>query len=172
MISLILLTIVLMAVSFRDFVSRQIEIYYFLLMAIAVIVFCIMRTDTRTMLQNMLVNIVQLVLLIVCLTGYYRLKNGKAAGTFFNTKLGIGDLLFWIITTPLFAPLNFIIWMVVSLLFSLIVHGCVLVLSRKKPSTVPLAGLQAVILIIVLTLDQFVFFFDLLENPLFSPVLN
>jgi len=172
MVSLILISIVLIGISIRDFAAREIEVYYFLLMAITVIVFCMVRTDVVTMIQNVLVNCIQLVLLLGCLIGYYQFRYGKADSNFFNTRLGIGDLLFWIVTTPLFAPVNFILWMVVSLLFSLVVHSCVVLVSGKKHSTVPLAGLQAIILIIVLMIDQFVLYFGLLENPLFLPALN
>src|SRR5688572_5588767 len=150
MISLLFVTLVLAVMSLRDFVSREIEVYNFLLMAIAVLVFCIQRIDTITLLLNVLINTLQLALLIVCVTGYYRVRKGIAAGTFFSTKLGTGDLLFWMLSTPLFTPVNFILWMVYSLLFSLVAYGCVMLVSGKRQLTVPLAGLQAVMLIIVL----------------------
>jgi hypothetical protein len=171
MISLLLVIVVLAVMSLRDFISREIEVYYFLLMAVAVPVYCLQRTNAATFLVNVLVNMLQLVLLIVCVTVYYRVRNGIGAGNFFSTKLGTGDLLFWILSTPLFTPVNFILWMVCSLLFSLVVYGCMLLVSTKRLATVPLAGLQAVMLIIVLILDQCVCNYNLLEYPLFSPVL-
>jgi hypothetical protein len=169
MISLLFVAGVLVVISLRDFVSREVEVCYFLLMAIAVLVFCMQRTGAITLLQNMLLNTLQLTLLIACLTGYYRIRNGIAAGTFFSTKLGTGDLLFWLVSTPLFNPVNFLLWMVASLLFSLVAHWFVLLVSGKKQLTVPLAGLQAVALIVILILNQCVFNYNLLEYPLLSP---
>ena len=164
--SLLFVVVVLAVMSFRDLVSREIEVYYFLLMAVAVLVFCIERTNAGTLLQNILLNSLQLALLIACLTGYYRVRSGSSVRNFFSTKLGVGDLLFWIICTPLFTPVNFLLWMVLSLLFSLVASACMLLVSRKNRLTVPLAGIQAVTLIIVLVLNQFVFFYDLLAIPI------
>jgi hypothetical protein len=70
----------------------------------------------------------------------------------FRHYLGLGDILYWVVIAWFFSPLNFILYHLVSLTFSIFVYA-ILLKSEKK--TVPLAGLQSLVLIVFTFLSWF-----------------
>lgn len=86
------------------------------------------------------------VLILSCILSisflYVRLKMKVS---FFKSAFGIGDLFFFLILTVAFPTVAFIVILVFSLIFSLVLHLFV----SKKEQTVPLAGYSALFLILV-----------------------
>ena len=66
-----------------------------------------------------------------------------------NHKLGIGDILFILCCCFFFSPLNFLVFYILSLLFSLCVYF--LWLNKSQKDSIPLAGIQAVFLFFFIT---------------------
>lgn len=65
---------------------------------------------------------------------------------FFKDAFGVGDLLFFIGMTFAFPTISFIVILVFSLIFSLVIH---LLLNNDHHGTVPLAGYAAIFLILI-----------------------
>lgn len=168
LLSLILLTAVFAAMAVRDFRLRAIEGYYYLLLAATVIFYAVLRAPASLLVSNLLINGCILLLLMAGLSAYFKIRNGISLRALFMTKLGMGDLLFWVVTAPLFAPLHFISWMIGSLCTILIVYGIWHVAGSRQqaPVTVPLAGMQALLLGLLLILNQWVFNYNFFEGPL------
>ncbi|SDD43245.1 hypothetical protein SAMN04487894_10949 [Niabella drilacis] len=168
LLSLLLLTAVLTAMTVRDFRFRAIEGHYYLLLTATVAFYTVLRAPAGVLVANLLINALLVLLLMAGLWGYFKARKGISLRELFGTQLGIGDLLFWVITAPLFAPLNFISWMTGSLLVILLVYGAVQVTgSRQQPrATIPLAGMQALLLGLLLGANQWVFHYDFFEEPL------
>ena len=61
--------------------------------------------------------------------------------------LGLGDILFWIAITPLFAFPEFLIFFVISILLSLVIFIGYRVISKDNKILIPLAGFQSLVLI-------------------------
>ena len=61
--------------------------------------------------------------------------------------LGLGDILFWIAITPLFAFPEFLIFFVISILLSLVIFIGYRVVSKDNKILIPLAGFQSLVLI-------------------------
>ncbi|MBO9620532.1 MAG: hypothetical protein J7539_16025 [Niabella sp.] len=167
--SFILLSGVLLLIAISDIRRRQIALYYFGLLGIAVAGFALLRADGLLLMKNMLINSLLLSLMLGGLYFFYRMKYGKDRSQLF-TKLGTGDLLFWLLLTPLFAPVNFLNWMIgsftVCLLLTLALH-----MGSHKTQTIPLAGYQAIVLIIILCINQYWLRYNLFEENLFLPAL-
>lgn len=161
----LLLTIAALSVlAVRDFLSREIEVYWFLVAALCVFIYCLQQADIATIILNLLVNAGQVIALMAGLLFYYNMRERTSWRFFFEEKLGMGDCLFWMITGPLFTPVNFICWMIISLLVCLFFQSIILLTHTKaeKASTIPLAGIQSVTLVIMLLLDYFDLSFDLM----------
>ncbi|MCD2424461.1 hypothetical protein LQ567_16900 [Niabella pedocola] len=166
LLSLILLTAVFAAMAVRDFRLRAIEGYYYLLLAATVVFYAGLRAPAGMLVSNLLINGCLLLLLMAVLWGYFKVRKGISLQTLFMSKLGMGDLLFWVVTAPLFAPFHFIAWMIGSLCTILIAYGVWHVAGSRQqaPVTIPLAGMQAVLLGLLLILNQGVLNYNFFED--------
>lgn len=96
------------------------------------------------------INTLFFTLTIALLTLYMSLKNKKFLNPFQN-YFGLGDLLFYIAITPLFVLYNYVLFFICSLLFAIVMQFVL----RKwiKKDSVPLAGLSALFLLLVIAKD-------------------
>ena len=61
--------------------------------------------------------------------------------------LGLGDILFWIAITPLFAFPEFLVFFIISILLSLVIFIGYRVVNKDNKILIPLAGFQSLVLI-------------------------
>lgn len=98
-------------------------------------------------------NIGFLFLTFFILFVYMSSKNKKIMNPFQN-HFGLGDLLFYIAVSPLFGFRNFILFFILSLLFSLIMF--LIFRGKMIENTIPLAGFASLLLIFFLIKDYFI----------------
>ncbi|MFN3402674.1 MAG: hypothetical protein ACK40G_01175 [Cytophagaceae bacterium] len=145
--------LILVVMFIQDIKFRAITWYLFPALMIMFSLYSINQSGIRDMMFNTSVNLGFLLLQLVLLTIYFSIKN-KRFIWITNDYLGIGDILFFVCIAFLFSPMNFIFFYLISLV--VIVLGYLfMVLFRKSVSTVPLAGLQAILVIPLLLLNHF-----------------
>ena len=66
--------------------------------------------------------------------------------------IGLGDVLFFLAITPLFNLKTYILFFIIGMIFSLVIH--ISVNAIKKQKTVPLAGYLSIILIVLIGLEH------------------
>ncbi len=146
--SYVALGIVLIIIIWQDLKQRAIHVSlpFFLFLIALVINFFTDHLDYMMSLKNIgfvVINILGLVL-------YYSVKN-KSIVNPIDSMIGLGDILFFIAITPLFDLKSYILFFIVGMLFSLILH--IIVNTIKKQKTVPLAGYLALLLIVLIGLE-------------------
>lgn len=90
------------------------------------------------------INLSFLLILLLTVSLYFSTKNKKLVNIA-DTYLGWGDILFFVVLAFLFSPLNFMLFLVASFI---VVIGLVLI-RRNLANNIPLAGIQACLLIIL-----------------------
>ncbi len=154
--------IILFAIAYQDLKTRSVSWYLFPLLALSggALTFSELRSP-GLLLYYIAINCGFLVLQYLLLKLWLFLRNGRNT-TVIDHSIGKGDLLFLLATCCFFSPVNFILFYMLSLLFSLLLY----IFIRRWHffsgdfKTVPLAGLQAGFLILVLPL------YDILKHPL------
>ncbi len=143
------LIICLFIVFFQDIKYRRIHI----ILPIIIFIVSYLELKQHHNAPSLLViyNSAFFMLIFLVLTLYMSLKNKSFLNPFTN-YFGLGDLLYFIAITPLFVLRNYILFFILSMIFSLLMQG---VLKKVMPhnSTVPLAGFSALFLLIVITKD-------------------
>ncbi|MCG8577752.1 MAG: hypothetical protein MI810_22920 [Flavobacteriales bacterium] len=81
-----------------------------------------------------------------CLFLYISLKEGRFINLF-KAHFGIGDLLFFLATVPLFKTENYVLFFISGLLISALVHA--LISIKKEGVTIPLAGYLALYILLL-----------------------
>lgn len=138
----IFLIILLLWVVYQDFKSRQVHV--FLLIALFGVTILI-NYLTKNLNYIEIVKIAGFIALnIIGLVIYFSIKS-RAIINPIDKFLGLGDIIYLVSIAPLFTLNKFIIYFIMGLLFSLIVH----VLFKKffNDKTIPLAGYLSIYLI-------------------------
>lgn len=107
-------------------------------------------------IMNGLILITQLMILYLYLT--VKKKNLKIP--LFKEYLGWGDVLMVLVLTTSFSPLNYIVFLLLGLLFSLLA----VLLSRGRLKTIPLAGIVAA--------EYCIFIWIIYFNPQIEPYVE
>ena len=84
---------------------------------------------------------------LLMMMGYFTLKNRKWTNII-NTYIGIGDILFFLILSLAFSPVNFIIFFLGSLLLTIGGYSIYKIFKSNVNTEIPLAGTMAIILMI------------------------
>ncbi len=137
---------ILMILVIQDFKSREISWFIIPLLFVVFTVKAILKIDVDELLIYFGINslIVCTNLLGVCIM--VSLKEKKITNIL-NTYLGLGDVLFFLLITIVFSPLNFFIFFMGSVLVCSIVYGLMLLINKKKQLPFPLAGAMSLMLI-------------------------
>lgn len=142
---LICLTIIV----FQDLKYRRIHVFLPLLLFVIAV---FKQDENFREWDNLFKNILFFLITFSVLTVYLSIKNKRFINPF-EGYFGLGDFLFFLAISPLFHLYNFILYFILSLLFSLIIQ--LLLLKFMKNKTIPLAGFASLFLILIICKDLF-----------------
>jgi ABC-type sugar transport system permease subunit len=86
------------------------------------------------------------------ITLYYSAKERRLVNVI-DRYIGIGDLLFFVALSIAFSQFNFVAFMVVGFMLTILGYGFYHLLSRKAEKSIPLAGTMSILLIALLCID-------------------
>ena len=142
----IIAIISLLPICYQDFSNRSVHWFYFPLLTLAGIFYTMASLHSfRQMLYNTAINAAFLLLQIGILKLYFVVVR-RSTTPLLDNKIGWGDILFLFAAGCFFSPGCFILFYVLSLLFSLVIGLALGLLRTKRYDSVPLAGLQALVL--------------------------
>lgn len=145
------LIVILIPIIIEDFRHRKISLLWILIItALAIIRQLFTKISLSDILLNTLINFCIIAVNYGILTLYFSLRN-KRLINLSNEYLGVGDLAFFISVAFLFSPVNFICFLLFSLLFTLLFALFARSFLSSKFTAIPLAGLQALFLVCILT---------------------
>lgn len=144
--------IILILIFFQDLKYRKVHAFLFLLLLIFCVLLAKNRFGMEVWLNYLLFNSLFLLINIILLQAYFYFYKGVKNFYSSQEHIGFGDILFWVVILPLFAPDEYVIYFIGSLLFSLISYISLKHLFRINWETIPLAGLQSIPLFLHLLL--------------------
>jgi hypothetical protein len=154
----LLILLILVMVAWQDFKYRAITWLYFPLLALFIVLEIYFATGQFFgffFFINLLFVIIQLLLI----TLYLSLKKREFIRIWHN-YLGIGDIYFFVILCLIFSPVNFILFYLLSLVLSVAIATAMQV-SGNSFRLIPLAGIQSVLLALLLAAKLFIGSIDL-----------
>ena len=135
----ILLLGALAPLAYEDFRLRRVAVVWLIVAACVALAVGYVDGGFRQMLTYVCVNSALLLLLGLFLAAYLRLRNKR-----FNRSFGLGDAVFLLVATPLFAPTDYLRFLIAACVVSLIwwvIVGC-----DKRRSTIPFVGMMCLVL--------------------------
>jgi hypothetical protein len=110
-----------------------------------------------------LLNLFFLLIQMFLLIAYYALR-GKSFKSILNVQMGLGDIVLLVAIVFAFSKMNFIIFYLTGMIFSLLLWLVIQLFSSHKKNIVPLAGLISFYMILVVLGDIFFWQFERLND--------
>ncbi len=147
-IALTILSVLLTIIVYQDLRYRAVSWLVFPVLLVIGVWVAQHNSGWDTVWKNSLLNLGFIMLQLVGISLYLSAKHKR----FINITreyLGWGDILFFVTLTLYFSPLNFIVFYLLSLLLILTGAAFSKIIIRKKAQTIPLAGLQAAVFMLL-----------------------
>jgi len=150
--------VVLVFIFWQDLKERAVSWYFFPMLFVLVFLYRMKSVGLESLVENIGINTLFLLVQLVMVSLYFSLKN-RVWVNITKEYLGIGDVLFLFVITPLFSPVLYVMFYLISLLLIVAVAITVKIIKDYQ-KTIPLAGLQALLLSGLLLTDIYVIKFD------------
>lgn len=143
--------ICLVLIAFQDFKQRAISWFLIPILFVGFVFIAIQNSAWEFYLNELLFNLCFILIQLLLLTVYMSVKNKKFVNIV-NSFLGIGDILFFVVLSAAFSPVNFIVFYLASTILTLI--GYVIYKSWAKTNAeIPLAGAMASMMLVLMILN-------------------
>lgn len=158
--------IILAAIAWQDFKYKAVYWWLFLLLLVALAIAKIGLTDSSQMSTDLLYNSAFLALQMFVLSLYFSFKERKWINIF-NGYFGLGDLFFLLSIAPYLSFVNYIFFYLLSLFVAIVLN-----FFKKGNTEIPLAGQQALALLLAMMADQMLIKLDLTSGIWLNNYLN
>ena len=157
------IVVVLTVIVYQDFKFRAVSWILFPLLASMLVLENIFIHALPLFVDFYLINFCFVAAQLCLITLYLSIRNKKFI-KIWDQHLGAGDILFFIILCLFFSPVNFLLFYIGSLLFTVIV---VLLLKRSYVgiAVIPLAGIQSGLLAVLIILSLFTKTLEFKNDP-------
>lgn len=148
----LLLSIITLSIFYQDFKNRSVIWILFPCIVIVGIFYCLYYSHSlRILTLNSIFNFSFLLLQFVLLKIVFRFKK------IINYKIGTGDVFFIVCCCTFFSPIYFLVFYILSLIFSLSSHFVLRLFSKDyNDKTIPLAGLQSIFLFVFISIHTMI----------------
>lgn len=165
-ILVIILVLVLAVVVFQDFKSKAISWFLIPLLIIGFAVKAVLKIDTEELIIYFGINFLTVLINLIGVTLMVSIKEKKITNIL-KTHLGLGDVLFFLVLTLAFSPINFVVFYLGSMLLTTLIYAGIIHFNKNKKTLIPLAGAMSLLLIVTLLIEQittsFQFFQDIFQ---------
>jgi hypothetical protein len=146
---------ILVFIAWQDFRFRAVYWWLFVVLLMALTGFKMMQGNWQILLYDLKCNVMFIGVQLLFLTFYFSIKE-KRLVNIFNGYFGLGDLFFLLSITTYLSFFNYVVYYLLSL-FAIIVMSIVFQVFVKRPNPkIPLAGEQALLLILFMLVDGLV----------------
>lgn len=139
-IVILLLCMVLIFISYYDFRYRALPVYLIVSAIILSFLFSVTNNHLPSVLKYSAENLLLLILQLGLTALYFSLRKRKFINIF-ESYLGTGDLVFFLVLVFCFSPLNFILFLIVSGFITILGY-----IGANRKTLIPLAGCQSIVL--------------------------
>lgn len=152
MVIRILICLILLFIVIQDFRFRAVHWIMFPMLWILLIADGLFVTNEQDYISGTAINILIIIIQGMILYGFYQVQ-GKNLNFIITRIIGIGDVLFIFLMAFAFTWTSFMFYYIAGLLFALLAWIIIRKINREETGLVPLAGLLAIYMIIIMLID-------------------
>lgn len=155
----------LSVVVYQDFKSKEISWLLIPLLFVGFLTKAFLTIEFTELLTYFGINLTLVTINLLGVTMIISLKEKKLTNIL-NSHLGLGDVLFFLVITVVFSPINFVAFYLGSILTITLIYGAVILANKNKKTLVPLAGAMSLLLIIAMMVEQIIPLFNFYQDIL------
>ncbi len=155
MINQLIICFVLLVLAIQDFRLRAVHWILFPILLSLFIIDSLSHVDLKDYISGIAINLLLVSTQGVVLLVYYTVRGKKLKHILTNT-LGLGDILFIIIMAFAFSWTSFLLFYIAGLIFALFFWMITIFITGNSHRLIPLAGLLAIFMIIVMIAEAFI----------------
>jgi len=159
----LLLLVPLLFIVYQDYKHRAISWILFPLVFGLLLIRTFHYVEFQTFLKYSLVNLGFVTLQCIGIVAYLYMKRVRDI-RIIGKYIGLGDISFLIVLCICFSPANFILFLLVALLSSLLIHSIENLSKNATQKTIPLAGILSASLAVVLIIESVVSDIDFFKD--------
>ncbi|MBB2145779.1 hypothetical protein GM921_09795 [Pedobacter sp. LMG 31464] len=152
--------VILLTIAWQDFKFRAVYWWLFVFLLVALGALKLMQSNWQVLLADMKYNLMFLGSQLFFLMLYFSIKEKKMVNIF-NGYFGLGDLFFLLSIATYFSFFNYVVYYLISLFAVILMSITMAFFVEKSNPKIPLAGEQALLLMVFMLLDGFVEKMDL-----------
>lgn len=141
---------ILLTIAYQDFKERQVSVFLFLLLCVCGVWLNLNTTNYIDFTISTVINICFVIIQLVLLLFYFKIKKSTKS---LNDLLGLGDIVFLLISSIYMGISGFIWYYVVGISLSLLI--ALIMNWNTNSSTIPLAGILSIELATIILLQYF-----------------
>ncbi len=149
----LLLIPLLLLIAYQDFKCRAVSVITLVLLGVGSCLIGLAKAPAYLFFWSSSINFFFLLTQFLCITFYFSIKERKVVNIC-KHYLGLGDVLFLLCLCALLPTDQFLFFYLSSLFVTLLFFCAFRLLTQKSSFTIPLAGVQALLLIIFLLLPE------------------
>ncbi len=154
LILIIIICMFLLAIAWQDFKYRAVYWWLFPLLFVALGLWQYFLQNSGVLSDKIFYNNSFIAFQLLFIWAYLSLKEHRAVNIF-KGYFGLGDLLFLISISVYFSFLNYAVFYLSSLFLVIVFSLVKNMLAKKEDIKIPLAGYQAILVMICILVDEF-----------------
>ncbi len=171
LIAKIIALIVLAAIFVQDIVSRAVHWILFPVLVLSLVIIKSSNFSFAEMLSPAGINLTFLIMQLLLVTLWFSIKQHKLVNIT-STLLGWGDILLLTCLAFYLSVLNFLMFYLGSLIFVLVYWTTKMTIFKSEQKHIPLAGLQALLFLLLMLADTQIVNFNLVTNDWILKLIN
>lgn len=145
--------LLLLVIVYQDFTKREISWFLIPLLFLTFVSNGLLQINLEEFGWYFGINLLQLTLNLIGVTLIISIKE-KRLVNIIDSYIGLGDILFFLLLTTVFSPINFMFFYYGSILISIIIYGSIKLIDKSNKKPAPLAGLMSLMLVITIIAEQ------------------
>jgi hypothetical protein len=150
-------------IVYQDFKYRAINCLLFFILFVVFVLSGMKNLTSIIYIRMCFANLLYLFIQMSLLAGYYCVK-GESIGSILKSYIGLGDIILLITVACAFSKINFIVFYLTGLIFSLLLWHLIKNYSSQYKNHVPLAGFLSLYLILIILSNFFITSFERLND--------
>jgi uncharacterized membrane protein len=159
----LVLVLLLAWVSVEDCIFRAVSWIVYPMLMFAATAYSLQHIDLQQWISHISFNILFVAAQLIFLTAYFSLRSARFVNISMHL-IGWGDILFFLSAGLLFAPANYCVFYIVTLILALVAGLFYRLFFARKDRGIPLAGIQATTLAVLLVVSMLSHAVDLTDD--------
>lgn len=139
---------ILLILAYQDFTKYSVSLLWLIILIVLQFIIGVYTIGFESILLNVVINISITLFQLIILMLYFKIKKTTRNESFINNVLGLGDIIYFIFLSVAFSPINYLFFLITSLILTLVIH----LILMNRHEKIALIGYLSILYSLVIAL--------------------